>query len=64
MTIDPISIVERAIRETEKRVEREIAEWLRGQVDGDGPLSSTVDGIIASHVERMADDIESGAYKK
>lgn len=61
MTIDPISMVERAIRETEKRVEREVAEYLRMTPRAKGVLISI---NSSQDIARLADDIESGAYKK
>ncbi len=57
MTHDDISIVERAIRKTEKRVEAEIATWLRSLAP-DSPIDEE------KAIRRLAAAIESGDYKK
>lgn len=61
MAHDDLTLRERAIRETEKRVEREIAEYLRMTPRAKGVLISI---NSSQDIARLADDIESGAYKK
>ena len=61
MRAETLNIVDRAITETEKRVEREIAKYLRMTPRAKGVQISI---NSSQDIARLADDIESGDYKK